>query len=453
MRYDYLKKKLCNIFFVVILALILRVLFFFIFVLPEPSRSLLNIDAQGYERLALNLLNGYGFTASQNKHFVPEFLRTPGYPLFIAGIYKLFSPKPEVVVLIQIFLDVVSVILLYLIGSIIGSKKIALLAAGIRALDPSAIALSCSLMSETLFISLLLLSLYFIHRLIATKNFSFTSTFLLGLTVACCSYVRPVGVYFGILIAIFLLVVFWRLVSKLLLIKFLLVYITIFGLFLSPWIYRNYILTNGIFFSTSSSYNLLFQNAIYVESAIKGLEPEKIFLEKEKTFKMLSISKGLNQYQVSIAMRDTALSILISNWKKSFLLFLKGVIVRFIAPHRQEYGNLLYGEFRVSGSPGVFYTSGFKESIKRFIESPGGIVGIFESLFNLILLFFAFVGIVFGVKSGFRIVCLLNLLVILYFVIIPGMLLIGRMRAPAMPSIDLVSAIGIASIIKNKKEE
>jgi len=451
MKYEYLKRRLSNIFFVVILGLILRLFFFVIFVLPQPSRSVLNIDAQGYERLALNLLNGDGFTVSQNKPFVPEFLRTPGYPFFIAGIYKLFGPKPEAVVFIQIFLDVASVVLLYFIASIVGSEKTALLAAGLRAFDPSAIALSCSLMSETLFVSLLLLSLYFIHRFIAVKNLNLTSAFSLGFTSACLSYVRPVGVYFGIMITILVLIIFWRVAPKLLLARFLLLYVTIFGLLLSPWIYRNYVLTYGIFFSTSPSYNLLFQNAIYVESAVKGLEPERIFLEKEKFFKNLSSLKELNQYQVSAAMRDTALSILVSNWRESLILFLKGVVVRFIAPHRQEYGNLLYGKFYVSGSSGVLYTSGFKESIERFIESPGGIIAGFESLFNLILLFFAFWGITYGAKSKLRIVCIVNLMLILYFIIIPGMLIIGRMRAPAMPSIDLVSAVGVASIYRKMK--
>jgi 4-amino-4-deoxy-L-arabinose transferase-like glycosyltransferase len=451
--FDWLEaRSMPVLLFILAFALALRLIVFVMFVLPDPSRLTQNVDAKGYERLALNLLHGNGFTASESQPFVPEFLRTPGYPFFVAAVYSLVGVQPVAVALTQILLDLGSVILVYSIASTTGSKAIALLASGARAFDPGAVALSNSLMSETLFVFLVLLSLLFTHRLFVAKNFSFTSAFWLGAVAAGCALVRPVGIYYGLLIAVFLLILFWSKVPKPLLIRFLLFYALTFGLVLSPWVVRNYTLTGAPLFSTSSSYNLLFENAVYVEAAERGLDPQKISAEKRQIFSLLSASTGWNQYETSLAMRDTALSMLLGNWRTSSLMFLKGLLSRLIAPHRQEYGILFYGDFRVSGSPGLLYTSGLTDAFKRFVESPGGTLGILESLYVLALLFFASAGVMRAMRTDLRPACLVNLLVAAYFLLVPGMLLLGRMRAPAMPSIGLLSAIGITSIFSGRSK-
>jgi 4-amino-4-deoxy-L-arabinose transferase-like glycosyltransferase len=434
------------------LALVLRLVVFLVFVLPNPSRLTQNVDAKGYERLALNLLHGNGFSASEREPFAPEFLRTPGYPFFVAGVYSLVGVQPVAIALIQILLDIGSVIVVYYIATTTGSRAIALLAAGARALDPSAVALSNSLMSETLFVFLVLLSLLFTHRLFVARNFSFAPAFWLGTVAAGCAIVRPVGMYYGLLIAVFLFIVFWNKVPKPVLMKFSLSYVLIFILMLCPWVIRNYTLTGAFFFTTSSSYNLLFENAVYVESSVVGIDPERIRQEKKETFANLASSKAWNSYQTSLAMRDTALSILLDNWDTSTVLLLKAVGARLLAPHRQEYGILFHGDWRVSGSPGLLYTAGLKDALTRFLRSPGGSLSIFESVFVLALLLFAVAGVIRGVRSELRQVCILNLLVVSYFLFVPGMLLLGRMRFPAMPSISLLSSIGVSRLFLDRSD-
>jgi len=186
--------------------------------------------------------------------------------------------------------------------------------------------------------------------------------------------------------------------------------------------------------------------------AERGLDPQKISAEKRQIFSLLSASTGWNQYETSLAMRDTAFSMLLGHWRTSSLMFLKGLLSRLIAPHRREYGILFYGDFRVSGSPGLLYTSGLTDAFKRFVESPGGTLGILESLYVLALLFFAAAGVMRAMRTDLRPACLVNLLVAAYFLLVPGMLLLGRMRAPAMPSIGLLSAIGITSIFSGRSK-
>lgn len=432
------------------LALGLRVAVLLILVIPDPSRLTRNVDAKGYEILASNLLNGNGFSASETPPFVPELLRTPGYPLVIAAIYGLAGTKPVAIALIQILLDVGSVLLLYLIGSTTGSRAIGVLSSCTRALDPAAVALCNSLMSETLFVFLLLMSLFFVHRVLVGEGFGWASAVWIGVATAACALVRPVGLFYGLVIAGFLLTAFWNRVRKSQLTMFATLYLVTFGFLLSPWVARNYVGTGAFFFSTASSYNLLFENAVYVEAAEKDLDPEKISVQRRQTFSTLSLSSGWNQYESTVAMRDTALSILFRNWQTTAVLLVKGVGVRLIAPHRQEYGILLHGDFRVSGSPGVLYTSGLIEALKRFVQSPGGTFAIVEALYVLIVLILATIGFVRGIRSKLRPLCLLNLLVAIYFLFIPGMLLLGRMRAPAMPSLGLLAAVGMSSFFRSR---
>ncbi|MEA2064501.1 MAG: glycosyltransferase family 39 protein [Gemmatimonadota bacterium] len=69
----------------------------FIFVLPHPLRSHRFLDYDGYDRMGLLLARGEGFSGS--------LFRTPGYPLFLACVYKLFGHSHLAVQLIQVFLN------------------------------------------------------------------------------------------------------------------------------------------------------------------------------------------------------------------------------------------------------------------------------------------------------------------------------------------------------------
>ena len=67
----------------------------------------------------------------------PEFLRTPGYPTFIAAVYRVFGENDNTaVLLVQVVLSALTVLLAYLLAARMWSKPIGLLAALLVALDP-----------------------------------------------------------------------------------------------------------------------------------------------------------------------------------------------------------------------------------------------------------------------------------------------------------------------------
>ena len=79
--------KLKQILFVIfMIALFLRLLAVFS---QEESERMPQIDAIGYDEMAVNLASGNGLSLFVNGSNVPVVYRTPVYPLFLAGIYLL----------------------------------------------------------------------------------------------------------------------------------------------------------------------------------------------------------------------------------------------------------------------------------------------------------------------------------------------------------------------------
>ena len=87
----------------------------------------------------------------------PEFLRTPGYPAFIAAVYRVFGENDNTAVLLaQVLLSALTVLLAYLLAARMWSEPIGLLAALLVALDPLQNTSASTLLTESLGALLLL---------------------------------------------------------------------------------------------------------------------------------------------------------------------------------------------------------------------------------------------------------------------------------------------------------
>src|SRR5260221_3348614 len=86
-----------------------------------------------------------------------EFLRTPGYPVFIAAVYRVFGENDNTaVLLVQVLLSALTVFLAYLLAARVWSVPIGLLAALFVTLDPLQTITSATLLTEVLDALLLL---------------------------------------------------------------------------------------------------------------------------------------------------------------------------------------------------------------------------------------------------------------------------------------------------------
>lgn len=128
--------------------------------LPPDIVITFEADPLTYDQIARNLLAGRGFSGA-------SFYYPPGtdyptafwdalYPLFLAGVYSVFGHSIPAVRDVQAVLGAVAVGLTYLLGRRLGGPVTGIIAAGISAAYPFFIYYSAQLLTETLFMTLIL---------------------------------------------------------------------------------------------------------------------------------------------------------------------------------------------------------------------------------------------------------------------------------------------------------
>lgn len=213
--------------------------------------ALIQSDTGSYLRPGSNLLL-HGQFASGG---VPEIGRTPGYPLFLA----LFScAGPLAVALAQVLLSAASVILVYRIArALYAGERVALIAAWLFAFEPLTAVYSIVLLSETLFLFLLLLAIERLIAFLSTHNLRVLA--ISGLALAAAIFVRPIAYYLPIALAIGLAVALRRV--PVLRWKAPAVFLLCSVPWLAAWQIRNYVETGFGGFSSVQIQNLYYFNA------------------------------------------------------------------------------------------------------------------------------------------------------------------------------------------------
>lgn len=229
------RKDIILIFF---LAFLFRLLL--VFLIPYPSYPAKIDDAHVYEVMASNLLKGNGFSADESPPYRPTIWRTPGYPLFLAGIYAIFGRSPNLVRVIQALMDSINCLLIYLICLLCFKKekkprKLAKTVYFIAALSPFTAFFVSMIYSEILTTFLLILSIFLFCWAMERKKQLYY--FFSGLSVALSFLCRP-----AILIYPFILITAYfclNINNGQRLLKSVAIYIFAISLVWLPWVYRN----------------------------------------------------------------------------------------------------------------------------------------------------------------------------------------------------------------------
>ncbi|HID55446.1 TPA: DUF2079 domain-containing protein [Candidatus Poribacteria bacterium] len=145
-----MKWKICLL--ILISALIVRIPIMFL------GEDKLWNDEIDYDRIATNLLKYRQFTEYPGR---PYSYRPPGYPLFLAAVYAVFGIGDQTAVrFIQALIGAAAAVLVYLLGREMMGERSGIIGGLIWAFYPTAAAYTGYLYSETLFMTLLLASLY-----------------------------------------------------------------------------------------------------------------------------------------------------------------------------------------------------------------------------------------------------------------------------------------------------
>lgn len=186
----------------VIAAAVVRLALLSITLTRIGTSALFHGDTMSYLEPGRNLLLHGRFIADG----VPDLLRAPGYPLFLA-VTSLAGFHAAA--LANVILSVFSVLLTWRLGrAVFDDGRIALGAAWISAFEPLSVVFSVAFLSETLFLVLFLLSM---ERLaVFLRGRRLRALAVAGLWLAAATFVRPVTYYLPVALALGLFVVLVR---------------------------------------------------------------------------------------------------------------------------------------------------------------------------------------------------------------------------------------------------
>ena len=195
-------------------ALLARLLVPVIATAVHDVGNLLHANADSLQYLGLaESLTGSHFM----RNGVPEILRTPGYPLFVALGVWLGYPI-GLTIFLQVILGSLAGVIVYVLAEHVtaslghrDSRRVALLAGLFYALDPLSIVYSSFVLSETLFTTLLLAHLLILLRYFQTG--SMRHVVIAGALVVAAAFVRPVALYWPLVVVGVLLCVRYLTVS------------------------------------------------------------------------------------------------------------------------------------------------------------------------------------------------------------------------------------------------
>ena len=231
--------KIKKILFVFLVALIMRIVYAWFFV---DASNLILEDQMMYIQLAQQYPST-GFLGVTSE-------RVPGYPLLVSTIYNLFGENNMAVVMVQIFIDSLTCVIIGLIAESVISRGF-LVAGLISALNLNMIVLSGMILTDTLF--LFLFSLFILFAFNYLKHPTRFRLFL-GVSFLCfATLVRPVSYYLVFLLLPLLIAFFvWRGLSFKQAIHGLLIYIIPIVMVFGSIHYRNYNEYNSFSFVSQS---------------------------------------------------------------------------------------------------------------------------------------------------------------------------------------------------------
>jgi 4-amino-4-deoxy-L-arabinose transferase-like glycosyltransferase len=291
---DHLSKKSgIGLLIIIITALALRVLF---------SVAVVGIGAEprgdeiDYHTIASNIAEGRGFSLGEDR---PTARRPPLYPLFLSAWYKLFTPKVELGRLVQLILGTFIVLSVFYLARAVFNEQVALFSASLAAVNPFMIFISGYLLTENLYVLLLLIFLI-TTRVSGIHTVSVKRTALAGLILGLCVLSRPPAILLWAFVVVFIVdFSFDRFRIKLFRGLILLL---AFGLTVLPWAARNHaVFGKWIFFTTHGGvtfYQSNNQAVLYWPQYRGGVAPLYALPEHEKLKSLDEITRDREAWKL-----------------------------------------------------------------------------------------------------------------------------------------------------------
>jgi 4-amino-4-deoxy-L-arabinose transferase-like glycosyltransferase len=414
------QKFLTSLFLIVCVVYGLSCVFLINFAARAPHSALATYPVSGsdsteYATLARSIVVNHAYTLSQTAPYELNTFRAPGYPAFVAVLYKL-TGSFNAVVLAQMVLVFLSAVLIQKIAESLLGDTWSWLPAFLYVLDPTTIFNSLFVLSDSLYVFTLLLSIYFLVTCPARMRYWVLGSIMLALGI----YIRPIGMYLPIvLIGLSWLV---RTLSFKQWLTKAVIMIGIIGVMVTPWFIRNHSITNVWGFSSVSAYNLLYYNA-----------PQFLAHRTRET-----VADARDQLFSGIGLTPETARGLESSKTVSHAAF--AVI---------ETHPISYTFYHLTAGLPFFYTSGLKTAavfILGLAHTNYTLVKILFLLESLSWLVFSILALASLGQLRYKKAILVFVCIIGYYFVLTGPVVYSRYRMPASPFIFIAATITLKTL-------
>ena len=418
-----------------LLGLLLRIPVLLL-VIADPARAVPPGDAPGYLQLAVNLL-GYGvFSQGTGAPFLPDAIRTPGYPLFLALVFRTAGTSVVAVAAAQSILHALTGVMVLRLGEkAFGSIRVGVIGALIWMVAPVPSIFSGILLSEIVFTSLFLLLLWCLSAP------SLRRAAIGGAVLGAGILVRPIAV----LLWPALLPALCRGSNGRRMLMKCALFSAILAVVVAPWIYRNVVAFGKPTLAAVQGYNLLYYNAAGYVAVRDGLDLGEArtvvdgqyhdYLEEENLHPATVVeeSDAMSAAAVRILAADPIRSIVFNGWT-SLNGFRPGIsyFFMFIAPDSMTPDDAVPGNLSPAAShldrPEILLTTVLLSAFygMLFLLAAAGLIRLIWTRSWKILVWFG-----------------LPCAVLMYA---PGLSSNARFRVPVEPFLCLLAAVALSDL-------
>ncbi len=176
----------------------------------DPMRCMAP-DSMGYVASAEALLKTGTFSVSPERGDMPQTVRTPGYPIFLAVIFACCGKNLAAVVLTQIVLSLLTIVLTWHVARRAFGGRVGALSALLIALDLNSLSYTNMILTETLFTLVLLAFLAIAVHLDSDQQTRRAFAALAGgLVLAVATHIRPIGYFLPLVVMVAMSALGWR---------------------------------------------------------------------------------------------------------------------------------------------------------------------------------------------------------------------------------------------------
>ncbi len=430
-------------------ALILRLTLFLI--ASSDEERFIRPDSMTYIRPAINVVDHGAFSASPEEPLEPEFDVTPGFPVFIMGVFAIFGRSITVLALMLLIIDSFVPVILFRIGDKWRSWKVGLGAGALYAVSLLP-AISCQhILSDSLFTFFLSLQILFYLRFF--REGRSRDLLIMVILIGVMTLIRPTAAYW-IFILLGLLILVRPLPGNRRLSR-ILISAVIFAVICTPWMARNLHQGAGFRLVTNTAKTVRYYFAAAVEAENTDASAGKIRNEwKAADIEHFESNPDLFPDEDSRASYKTekGLEIIRQN-PVAFVKISARPYVLFPAV------DAFYEHIGVSaggkGTLDVLTRQGPWAAVEHYFDGKTWLlIPVIPWILILGITYLACVrGIYVCFRKKDRGALISFVFFALYYIALLGPLTLSRYRLPAMPALMLMAGLGITSWKRFKEEK